>query len=142
MASCVLQGSLNRRNATRTVTESWLSTFQSSGAGAGGGIAHFAHLGGLITGFLYMRSDWRPGGQLARIKKAASRSRRLAIVPRDESVEEHPGVDAPARRPREEAVLCEKVDSVLDKISATGMSSLTPGELKLLDEVSKRHRTN
>jgi len=121
-----------------------LSTFQSSGggAGAGGGVAHFAHLGGLITGFLYMRSDWRPGGQLARIKKAALRSRRLAIVPRDESVEEHPGVDAPARRPREEAVLCEKVDAVLDKISATGMSSLTPGELKLLDEISKRHRTN
>ena len=121
-----------------------LSAFQSSGggAGAGGRVAHFAHLGGLIAGFLYMRSDWRPGGQLARIKKAASRSRRLAIVPRDESVEEHPGVDAPARRPREEAVLYEKVDAVLDKISATGMSSLTPGELKLLDEVSKRHRTN
>jgi len=39
-------------------------------------------------------------------------------------------------------VLYEKVDAVLDKISATGMSSLTSDELKLLDEVSKRHRTN
>ena len=121
---------------------SLLSAFQSSSGSAGGGVAHFAHLGGLIAGFLNLRSDWRPGGQLARIKKAATRSRRLAIVPRDESVEEHPGVETSARRPREEAVLYEKVDAVLDKISATGMSSLTPGELKLLDEVSKRHRTN
>lgn len=121
---------------------STLSAFQSSGGGAGGGVAHFAHLGGLIAGFFYLRSDWRPGGQLARIKKAATRSRRLAIVPRDEGAEEHPGEGASVRRPREEAVLYEKVDAVLDKISATGMSSLTSDELKLLDEVSKRHRTN
>jgi hypothetical protein len=31
---------------------------------------------------------------------------------------------------------------VLDKISAEGMSSLTAEELRLLDEVSKRHRSN
>ena len=119
-----------------------LSAFQSAGGSAGGGTAHFAHLGGLIAGFLYMRSDWRPGGQLARIKKATTRSRKLAIVPRDERAAELKGAHASSRRPREEAVLYEKVDAVLDKISATGMSSLTPDELKLLDEVSKRHRTN
>jgi hypothetical protein len=76
------------------------------------------------------------------MKKAVTQSRRLAIVPRDEGAEEHPGADTSARRPREEAVLYEKVDAVLDKISSTGMSSLTSDELKLLDEVSKRHRTN
>ena len=121
-----------------------LSAFQSSGgaAGAGGGTAHFAHLGGLIAGFLYLRSDWRPGAQLARIKKAATRSRRLAIVPRDENADELRGAGSSSRRPREEAALYEKVDAVLDKISATGMSSLTSDELKLLDEVSKKHRTN
>jgi membrane associated rhomboid family serine protease len=123
---------------------SLLSAFQGSpgGMGATGGVAHFAHLGGLIASFFYLRSDWRPGGQLARMKKAVARSRRLAIVPRDEGAEEHPGADTSARRPREESVLYEKVDAVLDKISATGMSSLTSDELKLLDEVSKRHRTN
>jgi membrane associated rhomboid family serine protease len=121
---------------------SLLSAFQSSSGAGGGGVAHFAHLGGLITGFLYLRSDWRPGGQLARIKKAATRSRRLAIVPRDESADELKGVDSSTRRPREDAALYGKVDAVLDKISATGMSSLTPDELKLLDDVSKRHRTN
>jgi len=119
-----------------------LSAFQGAGGRAGDGVAHFAHLGGLIAGFFYLRSDWRPAGQLARIKKAATRSRRLAIVPRDESAEEHSGAGTSARRPREESVLYEKVDAVLDKISATGMSSLTSDDLKLLDEVSKRHRTN
>ena len=121
-----------------------LSAFQSSGgaAGAGGGTAHFAHLGGLIAGFLYLRSDWRPGAQLVRIKKAATRSRRLAIVPRDENADELRGAGSSSRRPREDAALYEKVDAVLDKISATGMSSLTSDELKLLDEVSKKHRTN
>jgi hypothetical protein len=43
---------------------------------------------------------------------------------------------------REDAALYDRVDAVLDKISAEGMSSLTPEELRLLDEVSKRHRTN
>lgn len=107
--------------------------------GSGGGVAHFAHLGGLAAGFIYLKSDWRPGQSLARLKGAAARSRRLAIVPRDENGEEHPGV-GPARR--EDAALYDKVDEVLDKISAEGMSSLTPEELKLLDDVSKRHRTN
>jgi hypothetical protein len=39
-------------------------------------------------------------------------------------------------------MLYDRVDAVLDKISAEGMSSLTPDELKLLDDVSKRHRAN
>ena len=118
---------------------SLLSALPSAGgAQAGGGTAHFAHLGGLIAGFLYLKSDWLSRSQLGRMKKAAARSRRLAIVPRDESGDEQ---SAEGQR-REDAVLYDQVDEVLDKISATGMSSLTADELKLLDEVSKRHRTN
>ena len=48
----------------------------------------------------------------------------------------------PREKIREDAALYDKVDAVLDKISAEGMSSLSPAELKLLDEVSKKHRTN
>ncbi|MEE2897333.1 MAG: rhomboid family intramembrane serine protease [Gemmatimonadota bacterium] len=118
---------------------SLLSALPSAGgAQAGGGTAHFAHLGGLIAGFLYLKSDWLSRSQWGRMKKAAARSRRLAIVPGDESGDEQ---SAEGQR-REDAVLYDQVDEVLDKISATGMSSLTADELKLLDEVSKRHRTN
>jgi hypothetical protein len=38
--------------------------------------------------------------------------------------------------------MLDEVDRVLDKISAQGMGALTPQERKLLDEVSRRQRTN
>jgi membrane associated rhomboid family serine protease len=105
----------------------------------GSNVAHFAHLGGLVAGFLYLKADWRPARKLGAIQRAATRKRRLAIVPRDEHEEEH---NASAERRREDAALYDQVDAVLDKISAEGMSALTPAELALLDEVSKKHRTN
>jgi hypothetical protein len=36
----------------------------------------------------------------------------------------------------------DEVDRVLDKISESGMDSLTPDERRLLDDVSKRLRSN
>jgi hypothetical protein len=42
----------------------------------------------------------------------------------------------------EEARLLGELDRVLDKISASGMSSLTAAERKLLDDVSRRYRHN
>jgi len=110
----------------------------------GGSVAHFAHLGGLLAGYLYLKADWRTSKPLEGLRKAArNRGRRLAIVPGDEAgVEE---AAAAPRRPkvlREEAALYDRVDAVLDKISAEGMSSLTAAELELLDHVSKKHRTN
>jgi membrane associated rhomboid family serine protease len=108
----------------------------------GGGPAHFAHLGGVLAGFLYLKADWRPREKLRQLQRSATRRRTLAIVPRDENSEEHPGEASSGKPPRDDTKLYDRVDEVLDKISAEGMSSLTPAELKLLDEVSKRHRTN
>ena len=118
-------------------------TLWSAGPGAqGSSVAHLAHLGGLLSGFLYLKADWRPGERLKQMQRSATRRRRLAIVPRDENVDEQRGVQAPGKRVREDAALYDRVDAVLDKISAEGMSSLTAEELRLLDEVSKRHRSN
>ena len=106
---------------------------------SGSGIAHFAHLGGLVTGYIYLRGRWgaRSGAQkLSRVV----RSRRLAIVPRDEGDATVPS--ARSMENNEEKVLYDRVDEVLDKISAKGMASLTPDELKLLDDVSRRHPAN
>jgi membrane associated rhomboid family serine protease len=113
----------------------------TSGA-EGSNVAHFAHLGGLVSGFLYLKADWRTSSKLQQLQRAATRRRRLAIVPRDENGEEQPGVVASGRHLREDAALYDKVDAVLDKISAEGIGSLTAEELRLLDEVSKRHRSN
>ena len=122
----------------------FLLTLWGAGPGAeGSNVAHFAHLGGLISGFLYLKADWRPGERMRQIRRTAStRRRRLAIVPRQERSDPLPESQSSGRRPREDAALYDRVDAVLDKISAEGMASLTPEELRLLDEVSKRHRSN
>lgn len=116
---------------------SFLSAFDGS---QGGGVAHFAHLGGLLTGFVYLKGHRGVGDQARKLTKVVKR-RRLAIVPRDEA-------EGAAPRPRTgredagEKALYDAVDRVLDKISAHGMSSLTQDELKLLDDMSRRHRAN
>jgi len=129
------------------VQAKWLVTFLfvvsllSAAQGASDGVAHFAHLGGLAAAFLYLKADWRPRQQVARIRKAADpRRRRMAIVPREE--EEEPSRRRRSQAPREDVQLYDRVDAVLDKISAEGMASLTREERALLDEVSRRHRTN
>jgi hypothetical protein len=60
-----------------------LITFLNAFGGAGGGVAHFAHLGGFAAGFLYLKTDWRASQAMQSMGKAA-RSRRFAIVPREE----------------------------------------------------------
>ncbi len=120
-----------------------VTLLSATGGAEGSNVAHFAHLGGLLAGFLYLKADWRTGERLRQLQRGVSRRRRLAIVPRDENgEEEHPGVLTSGKRGREDAALYDRVDQVLDKISAQGIGSLTPDELKLLDEVSKRHRSN
>jgi len=110
--------------------------------GGGGGIAHMAHLGGLVTGLAYLKADWRPRSQLAELRKRSQRAaRRLAIVPRDEEAQAAGALRSTAWQTADEGQLLDAVDRVLDKISAEGMSSLTADERRLLDEVSRRHRT-
>ncbi len=142
------------------VKAKWLVAFLfvvsvlSAFGGAGGGIAHFAHLGGLAAGFLYLKSDWwrgKPrkaksgvkGPGSGKKKSRGTRIRRLAIVPQDEGEQEPDSgaVDSPGWSSRDEALL-DEVDRILDKISARGMSSLTEKERKILDEVSRKSRSN
>lgn len=119
-----------------------MSLFAAFG-GAGGGVAHFAHLGGIVTAYAYLKMDWRLPRARERAKRTVRRVRRLAIVPRDEDDEHQMGEAAPgARQQDEERRMLDAVDQVLDKISEQGMGSLTAAERKLLDEVSRRHRMN
>ena len=117
----------------------FLISLTSAFGSRGGPVAHMAHLGGFITGLIYLKADWRPREQLAALKRRTTRVRRLAIVPRDEETPPPP-TRSSAWRTAEESVLLDAVDRVLDKISAEGMSALTPEERGLLDEVSRRQR--
>jgi len=102
------------------------------------GIAHLAHLGGMAAGAVYLKgADWR-------LSQAERRLRR-GVEP---GVLVHPaariarGSDPVVRKPRPPAPdrTHAEIDRVLDKISASGMASLTPAERKFLTEMSRKMR--
>jgi membrane associated rhomboid family serine protease len=101
-------------------------------SGGSGGIAHFAHLGGFIGGLLYLKGRERLGG--------GARFRAAAAPPAPKS----PGTSDLARwRSIDQADLHPlnraELDRILDKISATGLQSLSAGERAFLERFSQRH---
>ena len=98
-----------------------------SGISGGDGIAHFAHLGGMAAGLLYMRTDhraWRFWGRLREIFKGMP----IRIKLREEDDEEN--ADA------------EKIDSILDKLSEKGYENLTETERRILENYSDKGTKN
>jgi membrane associated rhomboid family serine protease len=87
--------------------------------GLGQGVAHFAHLGGFLGAFLYLLWLERSAG--------VRKFRKVATAP-------SPAKDAVlgnwrnVNRQNVHAVNKDEVDRILDKISATGIGSLTPQE--------------
>ncbi len=143
----------------------WLVTFMVaiSFASAIGptrdGVAHLAHLGGVIVGFLFVKSGWLPAGaweQPRRTRAAkrpgstpgpAKRGPGWTAKRRGTSASSTPIGDAFERRKvrkrmSEERAELDRVDAVLDKISAHGIDSLTAEERDLLDRVSKQTKAN
>lgn len=128
----------------------FLMTVMSSFEPGSSGTAHLAHLGGLVAAFIYLKADWRPGAAFRGLTASETPTRkptrrRMAIVP----AEEHVAGSRPTRPAAEaswehvdERRMLDEVDRVLDKISAQGMAALTSDERALLDEVSRRRRSN
>lgn len=127
-------------------------------AGGGGGVAYVAHLGGLVTGWAYLRLVGAPsGGWRSRVETAPDLSDdppravpRSAPKPREPRTETDDvvaksralfgGSRRSASRPPRDAVRREALDRVLDKIAQHGMGSLTSDERSLLDDESRRLR--
>jgi membrane associated rhomboid family serine protease len=87
--------------------------------GWGTGVAHFAHLGGFLGAFLYLLWLERSAG--------ARKFRRVATAPpaaKDAVLGNWRNVN----RANVHAVNKDEVDRILDKISASGIGSLTPEE--------------
>ncbi|HUE76999.1 MAG TPA: rhomboid family intramembrane serine protease [Longimicrobiales bacterium] len=110
--------------------------------GAGGGVAHFAHLGGFVAAWLYLRFDDRLTDRVSRLRKFVSR-RRMQVTTGPTGKSPDPDTRrGPGRPRRDEDRVLDEVDRVLDKISASGLQSLSEDERRLLDDVSKRYRQN
>ncbi|NUO07575.1 MAG: rhomboid family intramembrane serine protease [Candidatus Brocadia sp.] len=84
-----------------------------------GNIAHFAHLGGLVYGFLFVRYSYRVTGYL---KKWQFYQQEKELMKDQE--------------------LRAKVDEILDKVNREGMRNLTWRERSFLRSASKRYKKN
>lgn len=111
--------------------------------GGGDGVAHLAHLGGIVTGFLYLRAQSLRLGRAERhLRRVSEPSVLVTPVPRGR-VARGRGGSAPQTKPSaatDDRAHAE-VDRVLDKINASGIASLTPAERKFLFEMSRHLRT-
>lgn len=120
-----------------------ISLFSSFGA-RGSGVAHLAHLGGALAAFLYLRSPWAPSAWGTAPKpKRPGRWRVLSsrrTEPRPDEDLAASAARAASRRDDERAL--DDIDRILDKISDSGLSSLTDDERRRLDEASRRFRSN
>ena len=106
----------------------------------GDGVAHIAHLGGAVFGFLFFRFQGLAGPGRPPRPRVAERAVMVQSGSREAERSDTP-VPRPRRNPEpdRDAVTIE-TDRLLDKISGQGIASLTPAERKFLDEVSKRKR--
>jgi membrane associated rhomboid family serine protease len=90
------------------------------------GLAHFAHLGGMLFGWLYLKQDWRAAA-FGRKFRARSARRKM---------------DVNTKRTEQEQLnrddLTRETNRILEKINREGMDSLTPEELRTLREASRR----
>lgn len=136
-------------------------TFVSTFSGGGDGVAHWAHLGGFATGFLYLkwgdrfertvRTLWKRLPR--RVRKPFGGADRGSRPGADISVEDggalssgggsrSGGSSRPTgrRAPGDEEDDLDRVNELLDKIREQGIESLTAEEREFLDEVSKRYQ--
>jgi membrane associated rhomboid family serine protease len=132
-------------------------------AGGSTDVAYFAHLGGFIVAWLYMRTP--PGVSIEQLRQRISqvpdsedppRAIPRALPRSRERVEEvdeivakskaiaakRPAAITPSRKVLSRDLKAEDVNRVLDKISAEGLDSLTSEERSVLEEMSRRLRKN
>jgi membrane associated rhomboid family serine protease len=115
--------------------------------GGRSGVAHLAHLGGAIAGFVYLKSPLAPSpwGEIDSSRRRRKRRDLLGVLRRrPRAVPQEPAAPRPPTPPRRRPApgADPEIDRILDKIAEGGMDSLTPEERRHLEEASRRLRTH
>ena len=97
----------------------------------GSGVAHAAHLGGLLFGFVYRRFDWR----LENTFRGLRRPRFDRLIGARRKIKLH---RPSAPEPRD--TLDSQVDAILAKISTEGEASLSDREREILRAASEQYK--
>jgi membrane associated rhomboid family serine protease len=156
-------GVIPMRVATLVLMLGLLNLFMGYGAAqTGSGVAYFAHLGGFAFAFLYLKKPQHVSIDQLRQRvspapdvqddmtprsapKPSTRSRHRdevdeVVAQSKAAVAKRPARVAPGKKLTGREDKAEELDRVLDKISKHGLASLTSGERKLLDDMSKQLR--
>ena len=98
----------------------------------GGNVAHFAHLGGFLGGFLYLKWTERSSPAAKFRAKAQPKPKKISDSSADIAKWQR------IRRDDMHPVNIEELDRILDKINAEGVASLKTDEREFLDRFSGR----
>ena len=95
--------------------------FISAFSATSDGIAHFAHLGGMVVGFAYLRIDWRISGVWSKLRSQSKTPKMRIHRKKEQNYDNFKG----------------KIDEILDKINEVGFHNLTEEEKEILKRASK-----
>ncbi len=87
-------------------------------------VSHFAHLSGMLVGYIYLKKDWNLSSISDRLYER-KRRRQIKLVEQKQEEEEHDK---------------QEVDRILEKISSTGIDSLSRREKSILESASRKGR--
>lgn len=110
--------------------------------GAESGPAHVGFLGGIAAGYIFFRIQSLAARRPEKELRTVTRRPVMAPIPVRQgspAADVRPAIARPEVRTE---FTTDEVDRVLDKISASGLSSLTPDERRFLDEVSRKKRND
>jgi membrane associated rhomboid family serine protease len=86
----------------------------------GDGIGHFAHLGGMVVGYLYLKADWRIKSFFRYLNRIGPNIKARLYEKKRQNTEK----------------LMLRVDQILDKINQVGYQNLTREEKRVLEQAS------
>ena len=86
------------------------------------GVAHWAHLGGAVFAFLYIKGDWRWASFGDKLKNLRYRRKEAKLEKRRQEAED----------------VMKRVDSILDKINQVGIENISKEDRKFLEDASSR----
>jgi len=88
----------------------------------GPNVAHFAHLGGALFGFIYMKADWRFLSFSRKLKEYKYRRQSAKFERNRQKADE----------------IMKRVDDILDKINEVGIENISKEDRKFLEEASSK----
>ena len=121
----------------------WPMLQQLQQRGVGDGVAHSAHVGGMIFGFLYVKNRWRilgAGGGRSQFRSRSSMGNWKRLFRQRPKLKVHRPLSEERTAETVPADVEARLDQLLEKITSQGEASLNDEERHFLADASRRYR--